>query len=67
MRFLKSTVSPMYVLFIAASALYHIDDIFDLHDISSFTLNTFPLKFANGPSVKYLHRPHCGSLHFETL
>ena len=39
------------VLFIAASALYHIDYIFDLHDISSFTLNNFPLKFAKDPSV----------------
>ena len=45
-----------YVLFIAASALYI--TFFDLHDMSSFTLNTFPLKFADGLSVICLHTLH---------
>ena len=66
MRFLTLTVSQMYC---SLQPLHCITEItcFDLHDISSFTLNIFPLKLAEDPSVMYLHRPHRGSLHFETL
>ena len=55
-----------YILFIAVSALYYVNDILVLQDMLSFTVNTLSLKYVDGPSVINLQRPHRGSLHFVT-
>ena len=56
-----------YVLFIAASALYDVDNIFRLTGHMSLTLKTFSLKSIDDPSIRCLHRLHLGSLQVLTL